>query len=88
MSAAFGLKPHRGSGRDVDAPLALRAQARTPSPEPISDWSDSLSPWRSFGGLSGAANLNPPGPLTGGWADGSIDGNVWLQRNVGIPRQR
>src|SRR5882762_10767090 len=72
-------------GVTVTAPLALRAQARTPSPEPISDWSDRFTVGGSFGGLSGAANLNSAGTADWrlGWI-GSIDGTVWLQRNVGI----
>jgi len=72
-------------GVALTAPLALRAQARTPSPEPISDWSDRFTLGGSFGGLSGAANLNSAGTADWrlGWI-GSIDGTVWLQRNVGI----
>ncbi|HYR31295.1 MAG TPA: outer membrane beta-barrel protein [Gemmatimonadales bacterium] len=72
-------------GLVVSAPLALRAQARTPSPEPVSAWSDRFTLGGAFGGLSGAANLNTAGTADWrlGWI-GSIDGTVWLQRNVGI----
>ncbi len=72
-------------GVAVSAPLALRAQARTPSPEPVNSWSDRFTLGGAFGGLSGAANLNPAGTADWrlGWI-GSLDGTVWLQRNVGI----
>jgi len=63
-------------------PLALRAQTST-SPEPTPSGRFTLG--GAFGGLSGAANLNPAGTADWrlGWV-GSIDGTVWLQRNVGI----
>ncbi len=72
-------------GVAVTAPLALRAQARTPSPEPVNAWPDRFTLGGAFGGLSGAANLNTAGTADWrlGWI-GSIDGTVWLQRNVGI----
>src|SRR6266481_1129926 len=72
-------------GVAVSAPLALRAQARTPAPEPVNSWSDRFTLGGGFGGLSGAANLNSAGTADWrlGWI-GSIDGTAWLQRNVGI----
>src|SRR2546430_16270422 len=73
-------------GLVVSAPLALRAQARTPTPEPVGAWSDRFTLGGAFGGLSGAANLNTAGTADWrlGWI-GSIDGTVRLRRNVGIP---
>lgn len=67
------------------APTALRAQTGTTSPAPVRSWSDRVTLGGAFGGLSGAANLNPAG--TGDWRlgwIGSIDGTAWLRRNVGI----
>jgi hypothetical protein len=63
-------------------PFALRAQTNT-SPEPIRSGRFTLG--GAFGGLSGAANLNPAGTADWrlGWV-GSIDGTVWLHQNVGI----
>jgi len=65
------------------APPALRAQTSTASP--IHSWSDRFTLGGAFGGLSGAANLNPAGTADWrlGWI-GSIDGTAWLNRNVGI----
>src|SRR3989449_7499691 len=67
------------------APLGLRAQTSPTSPEPVRSWSDGFTLGGAFGGLSGAANLNPAGTADWrlGWV-GSIDGTVWLRRNVGI----
>src|SRR5258708_24519980 len=72
-------------GVAVSAPLALRAQARTPAPEPVNSWSDRFTLGGGFGGLSGAANLNSAGTADWrlGWI-GSIDGTAGLQRNVGL----
>jgi len=63
-------------------PVALRAQTST-APEPIGSGRFTLG--GTFGGLSGAANLNPAGTADWrlGWV-GSLDGTVWLHRNVGI----
>src|SRR6266699_5384771 len=63
-------------------PLALRAQTST-SPEPIGSGRFTLG--GTFGGLSGAANLNTDGTVDWrlGWI-ASIDGTVWLRRHVGI----
>jgi len=65
------------------APAALRAQSSTASP--IRSWSDRFTLGGAFGGLSGAANLNPAGTADWrlGWI-GSIDGTAWLNRNVGV----
>src|SRR5882762_4643310 len=72
-------------GLALSAPLALRAQTSTRAPEPVRSWSDRFTLGGAFGGLSGAANLNPAGTADWrlGWI-GSIDGTVWLRRNVGI----
>ncbi|PYP48159.1 MAG: hypothetical protein DMD50_01525 [Gemmatimonadetes bacterium] len=66
-------------------PPALRAQTSTTSPAPYHSWSDRFTLGGAFGGLSGAANLNTVGTADWrlGWI-GSIDGTVWLHRNVGI----
>ena len=66
-------------------PIALRAQASTNSSVSLRPWSDRFTLGGAFGGLSGAANLNSAGTTDWrlGWI-GSIDGTVWLQRNVGI----
>src|SRR2546425_10365732 len=66
-------------------PPALRAQTSTTSPTPYHSWSDRFTLGGAFGGLSGAANLNTAGTADWrlGWI-GSIDGTVWLHRNVGI----
>jgi len=66
-------------------PPALRAQTSTTSPAPDQPWSNRFTLGGAFGGLSGAANLNPAGTAEWrlGWI-GTIDGTVWLQRNVGI----
>src|SRR5256886_9810049 len=72
-------------GVALSAPLGLRAQTSTTSPEPVRSWSDRFTLGGAFGGLSGAANLNPAGSADWrlGWI-GSVDGTVWLHRNVGI----
>src|SRR3989442_12828421 len=57
-------------GVAVTAPLALRAQARTPSPEPVSARSDRLTPGGAVGGLSRAGHLNFA--RTGGWRVGWV----------------
>src|SRR2546428_13277467 len=69
----------------LSAPLGLRAQTSTTSPEPVGSWSDRFTLGGAFGGLSGAANLNPAGTADWrlGWI-GSIDGTVWLRRHIGI----
>src|SRR5437868_8156323 len=67
------------------APAALRAQARAASPAGIGLSSGRVTLGGAFGGLSGAANLNPAGTTDWrlGWI-GSVDGTVWLERHVGI----
>ena len=67
------------------APTALRAQTNTASPEPAGSWFDRFTLGGAFGGLSGAGDLNPAGTADWrlGWI-GSVDGTVWLHRNVGI----
>src|SRR3989441_1761354 len=66
-------------------PLALRAQTSTAAPAAVHSWSDRVTLGGAFGGLSGAANLNPAGTADWrlGWI-GSIDGTVWLHRNLGL----
>ena len=66
-------------------PAVLPAQisdAIAPHSQPA--WSR-LTVGGAFGGLSGAANLNPTGTADWrtGWI-GSVDGTMWLRRNVGI----
>src|SRR6266705_839188 len=72
-------------GVALSAPLALHAQTSTTSPASVRSWSDRVTLGGAFGGLSGAANLNPAATADWrlGWI-GSIDGTVWLHRNVGI----
>jgi hypothetical protein len=72
-------------GVAVSAPLALRAQTGTASPAPVRSWSNRFTLGGAFGGLSGAAHLNPAGSADWrlGWI-GSVDGTVWLQRHVGV----
>src|SRR3989440_10229804 len=67
------------------APAALRAQARAASPAGTGLSSGRLTLGGAFGGLSGAANLNPAGTTDWrlGWI-GSVAGTVWLQSHVGI----
>src|SRR2546430_14251665 len=70
------------------APAALRAQTPTPSRASLGGLGPAAGRFTlagAFGGLSGAANLNPAGSADWrlGWI-GSVDGTVWLQRNVGI----
>ena len=70
------------------APAALRAQTTTPSRASlggIGSASGRVTLAGAFGGLSGAANLNPAGTTDWrvGWI-GSVDGTVWLQQYVGI----
>ena len=67
------------------APAALRAQAGAASPAGIGLSSGRVTLGGAFGGLSGAANLNPAGTTDWrlGWI-GSVDGTVWLERHVGI----
>jgi len=63
----------------VVAPVALRAQAGT---RPTFD---QVTVAGAFGGLSGAANLDPAG--TADWRTGfatSVDATYWLQRYVGV----
>src|SRR5882672_3371919 len=85
MSRRFVSNLIVGLGVALSAPLGLRAQTRTKSQEPVRSWSDRFTLGGAFGGLSGAANLNPAGTADWrlGWI-GSIDGTVWLRRNVGI----
>src|SRR6266568_9634913 len=66
-------------------PLALRAPTSTAAPAAVHSWSDRVTLGGAFGGLSGAANLNPAGTTDWrlGWI-GSLDGTVWLQSHVGI----
>jgi len=67
------------------APTALRAQNSATSPAPGPARSNRVTLGGAFGGLSGAANLNPAGTVDWrlGWI-ASIDGTVWLRRHVGI----
>jgi hypothetical protein len=70
------------------APAALRAQVGTPSRASLGGLgspSGRITLAGAFGGLSGAANLNPAGTTDWrvGWI-GSVDGTVWLQQYVGI----
>jgi len=67
------------------APAALRAQAGAASPAGIGLSSGRVTLGGAFGGLSGAANLNPAGTTDWrlGWI-GSVDGTVWLERHVGV----
>ena len=70
------------------APAALRAQVGTPSRAALGGLgsaSGRVTLAGAFGGLSGAANLNPAGTTDWrvGWI-GSVDGTVWLQQYVGI----
>ncbi len=70
------------------APAALRAQGGTPSRAALGGLgpaSGRVTLGGAFGGLSGAANLNPAGTTDWhvGWI-GSVDGTVWLQQYVGI----
>src|SRR5256884_5631906 len=69
------------------APAALRAQTPTPSRASLGLGSAAgrFTLGGAFGGLSGAANLNPAGTADWrlGWI-GSIDGTAWLNRNVGV----
>jgi len=66
-------------------PPVLRAQTSTASQAPVQSWSNRFTLGGAFGGLSGAGHLDPAGTADWrlGWI-GSIDGTVWLQRNVGI----
>src|SRR2546430_13256760 len=72
-------------GVALSAPLGLRAQTSTTSPEPVRSWSDRFTLGGAFGGLSGAANLNPAGSADWrlGWI-GSVDGQGRLNGNVGL----
>src|SRR5207248_1306086 len=70
------------------APAALRAQTPTPSRASLGGLGPAAGRFTlagAFGGLSGAANLNPAGTTDWrlGWI-GSLDGTVWLQSHVGI----
>jgi len=70
------------------APAALRAQTPTPPRATLGGLgsaSGRVTLAGAFGGLSGAANLNPAGSTDWrvGWI-GSVDGTVWLQQYVGI----
>src|SRR5256886_12991770 len=70
------------------APAALRAQTPTPSRASLGGLGSAAGRFTlagAFGGLSGAANLNPAGTTDWrlGWI-GSLDGTVWLQSHVGI----
>ena len=60
------------------APAALSAQNSNPL-------ADRMTIAAGFGGLSGAANLNPAGTADWrlGWA-GSIDANYWILSRVGV----
>jgi hypothetical protein len=67
------------------APAALPAQVSDAIvPHAQSSWTR-FTIGGGFGGLSGAANLDATGTADWrlGWI-GSLDGTVWLQRNVGI----
>lgn len=61
-------------------PVALHAQAPTSNP-----LADRFTVGAAFGGLSGAADLNPAGTANWrlGWA-GSIDANYWILPRVGL----
>src|SRR2546429_8975063 len=70
------------------APAALRAQTPTPSRASLGGLGSAAGRFTlagAFGGLSGAANLNPAGTTDWrlGWI-GSLHGTVWLQSHVGI----
>src|SRR3989440_12924727 len=73
------------TARALLAPAALRAQAGAAPPAGIGLSSGRVTLGGAFGGLSGAANLNPAGTTDWrlGWI-GSVDGTVWLERHVGI----
>src|SRR3989442_16003098 len=66
-------------------PLALRAQTSTAAPAAVHSWSDRVTLGGAFGGLSGAANLNPAGTADWrlGWI-GSIDGTGGLHPDLGL----
>src|SRR2546428_14020116 len=68
------------------APTALRAQNSATSPAPGPARSNRVTLGGAFGGLSGAANLNPAGTVDWrlGWI-GSIDGAKWVGPHGGIP---
>src|SRR5213593_4662559 len=72
-------------GAVVIAPVALAAQAGNPAAAAARPTWSRWTVGGAFGGLSGAANLNPAGTADWrlGWV-GSVDGTVWLRRNVGI----
>ena len=72
------------------APTALRSQIGAPSPSRAPLGAPGSTAGRftlagAFGGLSGAANLNPAGTTDWrlGWI-GSLDGTVWLESHVGL----
>src|SRR5256714_14393999 len=70
------------------AAAALPAQTPTPSRASLGGLGSAAGRFTlagAFGGLSGAANLNPAGTTDWrlGWI-GSLDGTVWLQSHVGI----
>lgn len=66
-------------------PAALRAQVNTTATTATLVRPARFTVGGAFGGLSGAANLNPAGTADWrlGWV-GSLDGTVWLQKYLGL----
>src|SRR5881396_2334856 len=67
------------------APVALSGQVSARPPVGGRPSLDNVTVGGSFGGLSGAANLNDPGTADWrvGWA-ASVDATAWLTNNLGV----